>query len=124
MPRITITVGTIAIDCETLDTPTAAAILAVLPFTSRASTWGDEVYFDTPISLEREPDARELMQLGEIAFWPDGDAIAIGYGETPISAPGEIRLASPVNVWARALNDVTALAATNAGDLIEVRLTN
>lgn len=121
MPQITITVGTITIDCETLDTPTAAAILAALPFTSRASTWGDEVYFDTPISLEREPDARELMQLGEIAFWTDGDAIAIGYGETPISGPGEIRLASPANVWARALSDVTALAAANAGDAIEVR---
>lgn len=122
MTQITITVGTISIDCETLDTPTAKAILDAIPFTSRASTWGDEVYFSTPLSLEREPDARELMQLGEIAFWNDGDAIAIGYGETPVSAPGEIRLASPANVWARALNDVTVLAAANSGDPIEVRM--
>lgn len=122
MPRIIITVGTIAIECETLDTPTAHAILAALPFNERASTWGDEVYFSTPLSLEREPDARELMQLGEIAFWTDGDAIAIGYGETPISAPGEIRLASPANVWARALSDVGALAAANSDDPVEVRI--
>lgn len=122
MAQITIQVGTIEIDCETLDTPTAKAVLAALPFTASANTWGDEVYFSTPLSLEREPDARELMQLGEIAFWTDGDAIAIGYGETPISAPGEIRLASPANVWARAISDVTLLAAANSGDQIEVRL--
>lgn len=122
MAIITIQVGTIEIECETLDTPTAAAILAALPFTASANTWGGEVYFTTPLSLEREPDARELMELGEIAFWTDGDAIAIGYGQTPISAPGEIRLASPANVWARAISDVTTLAGAKGGDAIEVRL--
>lgn len=122
MPVIIITVGAVTIECETLDTPTAAAILAALPFSSSANTWGDEVYFTTPLSLEREADARDLMQLGEIAFWTDGDAIAIGYGETPISAPGEIRLASPVNVWARAISDVTTLRSAKSGDPIEVNL--
>ena len=122
MPIIVITVGSVAIECETLDTPTAAAILAALPFSSSTNTWGDEVYFTAPLSLEREADARDLMQLGEIAFWTEGDAIAIGYGETPMSAPGEIRLAAPVNVWARAINDVTMLTAAKSGDPVEVKL--
>ena len=122
MPIIIITVGSIAIECETLDTPTATAIIAALPFTSSANTWGDEVYFSTAINLQREAGARELIELGEIAFWTEGDAIAIGYGETPISSPGEIRLAAPVNIWAKAINDVTMLAAAKPGDPVEVKL--
>lgn len=122
MPQITITVGNIVLRCETFDSPTATAILAELPIEGHAMTWGDEVYFSTPVSVAREPDAKEVVQPGEIAFWPDGDAIAIGFGETPISAPGEIRLASPCNIWARALDDVTALKDAQAGDRIEVRL--
>ena len=73
------------------------------------------------MSSKKKNDARAVVQPGEIAFWPDGDAIAIGYGETPISASGEIRLASPCNIWADALGDVTALAAVSAGDTIEVK---
>ena len=122
MPIIIITVGSVAIECETLDPPTAAAIITALPLTSSANTWGDEVYFSIPLNLQREADARELIELGEIAFWTEGDAIAIGYGETPISSPGEIRLAAPVNIWARAINDVTMLAAAKPGDPVEVKL--
>ena len=122
MPIAKITIGTVTLDCETLDTPTARAILAALPFTTTVNTWGDEVYFSTPLNLERETDARELMQLGDIAFWTEGNSIAIGYGETPISAPGEIRLAAKVNVWARALGDVTVLASAETGDVVEVKL--
>jgi hypothetical protein len=120
MARITINVGVISLECETFDTPTAAAILAALPITATAMIWGEEVYFSTPVATAREPAARALVTAGEIAYWPDGDAIAIGFGRTPISAPGEIRLASPVNVWARALGDVKELAAVRAGDAISV----
>ena len=120
MSRIRITVGTVAVDVELLDTPTAAAIEAALPFESQAMTWGEEVYFSTPVSAKREKDARAVVTPGEIAFWTDGDAIAIGFGRTPISEGDETRLASPCNVFGRALTDVRALAPIRGGETITV----
>lgn len=120
MARIRITVGAVSIEAETLDTPTAAAVLAALPIEAQALTWGEEVYFETPVSVAREADARAVVEPGEIAFWVEGDAIAIGYGRTPISEGDEIRLAAPTNIWARAVDDVRALKGANPGDPVQV----
>src|ERR1700722_18916206 len=113
--RIRFDFGTLALDAELLDTPTAKAVAAVLPITSSALTWGEEVYFDAPVTVAREKDARAVVTPGEIAYWPEGPAIAIGFGRTPISKGGETRLASPCNVFAKALADVKALGAVKGG---------
>ena len=120
MRKIKITAGTVSIRAELLDTPTADSIYANLPIHSEARTWGDEVYFETPVSVAREADARDVVEPGELAFWVEGDSIAIGFGRTPVSRGDEIRLAAPTNIWARALDDVKQLEAVKDGDRVMV----
>ena len=121
MPRIRFDFGTLTLDAELLDTPTAKAIAAALPITSSALTWGEEVYFDVPVEVKREANARAVVTPGEIAYWPEGPAIALGFGRTPISQGNETRLASPCNIFAKALGDVKALGKVKAGTKVEVR---
>src|SRR5438874_12878445 len=118
--RIRFDFGSVTLDVETLETPTAKAIAAALPITGSALTWGEEVYFETSVKVAREKNARAVVTPGEIAYWPDGHAIAIGFGRTPISKGDETRLASPCNVFGRALSDVKALTRVRAGTRVRV----
>jgi hypothetical protein len=120
MREILIRSGDVAIRARLLDTPTADRIWQNLPIHANAQTWGEEIYFSSPVENAAEPDARDVIEAGEIAFWPDGGAITIGFGPTPISRKGEIRLVSPCNVWARALDDVRQLRGVHAGEHIAI----
>lgn len=108
----------------TLDasTPTAQALASALPLASTAHTWGEEVYFGTGICVSRETDARQIVEPGTVAFWTDGDALALPYGPTPISRGGECRLASPCNVVGSVDGDAGLLATVRDGDPIRVEL--
>jgi hypothetical protein len=120
MVRIRFDFGTLTLDAELFDTPTGRAIAAALPIASAALTWGEEVYFEVPVKVATEKGARAVVTPGEIAYWPDGHCIALGFGRTPISQGDETRLASPCNIFATALGDVKALAKVRAGAKVEV----
>jgi hypothetical protein len=103
-------------------TPTSEALRAALPIRSTASTWGQEVYFRTPVSRATEPDARQVVDPGTVAFWTDGDSLALPFGPTPISRGDECRLASPCNLLGTLDTDPAALATVRDGDPIRVEL--
>ena len=121
MNKIAITIGEYEIHAELLDTATSKAISKCLPFDSAAQTWGDEIYFTTPLqNIALEANAKDVVEAGELAFWVEGNCIAIGFGPTPISQRDEIRLAAKTNIWARTNDDLTILKNVSAGDHITV----
>jgi uncharacterized protein len=122
MRRIRFDFGTLTLDAELLDTPTARAVAAALPISSSALTWGEEVYFEIPVKATVEKDARAVVTPGEVAYWPSGHAIALGFGRTPISRGDETRLASPCNIFGKAIGNVKALAKVKAGAKVNVTL--
>lgn len=118
--RLAVTAGKTRFLIELRDTPTARALLAAAPFESRAQTWGEEVYFSTPVSAPREKDARQVVEPGTACFWTDGDAIALPFGRTPISADERPKLASACNVIGKVAGEPRALAAVRPGDPVRV----
>lgn len=108
MRRIAIEIGDQTLHAELLDTPVAETIWSALPLETGFQTWGDEIYFDTGVAID--PDATQAtVALGDVGYWPPGRALCLFYGPTPMSAPGEIRPASPVAVFARLEGDPLAL---------------
>ncbi len=107
MRKIRITAAGIVAEAELNDTPTADAIWAALPLDTTGSTWGDEIYFSTPVRLDAAPDAKEVVAVGDLGYWPPGRAFCIFYGPTPASIGDEIRPANPVNVFGRVVGDAT-----------------
>lgn len=121
MREVVIRAGEVTLRARVLDTPTAERIWAALPIMSSARTWGAEVYFDAPVTSVAEPNACDTVKAGQIVFWPEGDAIAICFGPTPLSrSKTEIRMAGPCNIWAEAIDDVRKFKAVHAGEEISI----
>ena len=91
------------------DSPTALAFRDQLPASLRMSRWGDEYYGDCGLAVEEEPQARTLMEVGELAVWPPGSALCIFFGPTPASTADEPRAASKVNPIGRVTSPLEPL---------------
>ena len=118
--KIHIRARAIEAEAELNDTRTAQAIWEILPIEGRANLWGDEIYFSIPLSLELET-GQELVNIGELGYWPQGNAFCIFFGPTPVSQGDEIRPASPVTVFGKIRGDATIFKKVAAEMKITIR---
>lgn len=118
--RIQITAGSIVMSAELNESPTATAVWNALPLTAIARTWGDEIYFPIPVDMNLDQTACEIVQLGDLGYWPSGKAFCIFFGPTPMSSGNEIRPASAVNVFGKVLGDARGFKVVRDGDSVEL----
>ncbi len=120
MPRIKISTKQVTAIAELNDTLTARAIWDALPLEARANRWGDEIYFEIPVELEQEAGAREVVQVGDLGYWPPGKAFCIFFGRTPASQGTEIRAATAVNIIGRVEGDAALFKQVRSGAAIKL----
>ena len=117
--KIVIEAGGVTAGGELNETETARLIWDSLPIEAAASTWGDEVYFDVPVRTGLE-DAVEVVDMGDLGYWPQGPAMCIFFGPTPASRGDEIRPASAVNIIGKVSGDATVFCAVSDGQPIMI----
>jgi hypothetical protein len=118
--KIRIIAGKVEAEAELNDTGTAQAIWEALPIKGRANLWGDEIYFSTPINLNLEA-GQEVVNIGDLGYWPDGNAFCIFFGLTPVSQGDEIRPASPVTVFGKVIGDAMVFKKVAEGTEIIIK---
>jgi hypothetical protein len=118
--RIKVTVGDVEVFGELNETGTADLIWEKLPMESRVNTWGDEIYFSIPVQAELDDSAREVVELGDMGYWPPGSAFCIFFGPTPNSRGDEIRPASAVNVFGKMVGDPKVLKSVRSGTSVRI----
>ncbi len=118
--RLRLDFGEIEVEVELSDTECARLIYQAAPFESVVHLWGEEIYFETPVSFELDETAKEVVEAGEVGYWPSGKALCLFFGPTPISAPGEIRPASAVNIVGKIVTPLEDLYRVPEGALVEV----
>lgn len=120
MPRtIRITAGNVTMDATLNETATASEIWDALPITARANIWGDEIYFAIPVHRDEE-NAKATVGLGDLGYWPPGNAFCIFYGPTPMSRGDEIRPASPVNIVGKVVGDAKTFKQVSSGTKVTI----
>ncbi len=115
MPTLRITAGEVTVSAQLNDSPTARLLWDALPIDGKANRWGDEIYFSIPVDADEESDARAAVEVGEIAFWPPGNAFCIFWGPTPASRGDQPMAASPVNVLGKIDGDATQFGRVASG---------
>lgn len=118
--KIKIKSGNIFVEAKLNNTKTADVIYKALPIEGIVNLWGDEIYFSIPIILDLEEDAKEIVENGDLGYWPSGNAFCIFFGPTPVSKENEIRPASKVNVFGQIISDIKVLKNITAGSKIKV----
>ena len=123
MPQnITIIADDVQVEAELNDGPTAKKIIGKLPIEASAQRWGGEIYFSIPVTAEVEPDSREVLEAGELGFWPTGNAFCMFFGPTPASQGDEIRAASAVNIIGKMKGDWAELWNVPSGANIVIKM--
>jgi uncharacterized protein len=112
---IRIQAGKTLVEAELNDSPSAQAIASALPIKGKAQRWGEEIYFTIPVEAELDPDAREVVQMGDLGYWPPGKAFCMFFGATPASSGDEIRAASEVNIVGKITGDLKGLTRVPNG---------
>lgn len=120
MRKIKITAGEVTATGTLNETSTADAIWDALPIEAGANTWGDEIYFSIPVSHEQADDASDVVNMGDLAYWPPGSAFCIFFGRTPASREDEIRAASAVNVLGVIDGDATVFKSVHSGETVRI----
>jgi len=103
-----------------LNPHTVESVVKALPIKGRANRWGDEIYFSTSIKAGEE-NAREEVDVGDIGYWPPGNALCIFFGSTPASTGSKPRAASPVNVIGRVISELDMLQKVRNGCEVSIR---
>jgi len=119
MRKIKITAGKVEANAILGEGKTADAIWNALPIEARANTWGDEIYFSIPVSCGAE-NAKEVVELGDLGYWPPGTAFCIFFGPTPASRGSEIRPASAVNVFGKVEGDPKVFKPVRSGESVNI----
>lgn len=120
MADIEVTVGDIALEAELFDTPAARDLRYLLPLESGCNTWGDEFYFKVDVSRELDDSAAGVVHVGDIGYWPTGNAVAIFFGPTPMSTGDEPVPASAVNLIGRISGDARRLKTVMDNGTIKI----
>ncbi len=118
--RIRITAGKASAEAILNDSPTAAKVWEALPIEGRGNTWGEEIYFSIPVEAKEEKDAREVVAVGELGYWPPGSAFCIFFGRTPASTDDRPRAASAVNIIGRIQGDAAAFKSVASGTRVRL----
>ena len=118
--KIVIEAGSVEMEAELNDSATAQQVWEALPIEGSANLWGDEIYFEIPVVAAQEADAREIVEVGTLGYWPVGHAFCIFFGPTPVSTDERPRAYSPCNILGEVLGDATSFREVRNGEMVSL----